>query len=60
MWTQSYHLLPFTFDNFNEEEIIVNLVGDFLIVPKSTVYNLVNRIQIEDELFFDLLGNNFI
>ena len=59
-----YFLLPFRFHRINEEkEIIVNEVGDYLIIPKGTYEKIVRR-QIDKEqdadLYADLLANFFI
>jgi sulfatase maturation enzyme AslB (radical SAM superfamily) len=59
-----YFLLPFRFHRItSEKEIIVNEVGDFLILPNGTYHRIVNR-QINKvadyELYGDLISNYFI
>lgn len=59
-----YFLLPFRFHRITpEKEIIVNEVGDFLIVPNGTYAKIVKR-QIDkerdSELYGDLIANFFI
>lgn len=56
-----YYLLPFRFERIKNKEIIVNEVGDFLIVPPSTVSRIVNReINSDEELYKDLITSYFI
>ncbi|MDZ4196105.1 MAG: His-Xaa-Ser system radical SAM maturase HxsB [Candidatus Izemoplasmatales bacterium] len=57
-----YFLLPFRFQEIaDQKEVIVNEVGDFLIVPIGTSTRIVNReISVEDPLFPDLFSNFFI
>lgn len=56
-----YYLLPFYFRKFSENEIIVNEVGDYLIVPAGTSQRIVNKQITQDEnIFHDLLSNYFI
>jgi His-Xaa-Ser system radical SAM maturase HxsB len=59
-----YYLLPFRFHRINsEKEIIVNEVGDYLILPNGTFEKIVKR-QInkenDPELYGDLIANFFI
>jgi His-Xaa-Ser system radical SAM maturase HxsB len=59
-----YYLLPFRFHRITaEKEIIVNEVGDFLILPNGTFEKIVKR-QINKEndsyLYGDLIANFFI
>lgn len=60
--TESYHLLPFRFHKINDQkEVIVNEVGDFIIVPIGTARRIVKRMIVSDEtLYADLLANFFI
>lgn len=62
--SKTYHLLPFKFHRLSKtKEVIVNEVGDFLILQKGTVQEIVNRkISKENapELYADLLANFFI
>lgn len=56
-----YYLLPFRFERIKDKEIIVNEVGDFLIVPFKTVSRIVNReINSDEELYKDLIASYFI
>lgn len=59
-----YYLLPFRFYRINEEkEIIVNEVGDYLILPKGTYQRIVERDISKEkdfELYGDLIANFFI
>ena len=60
----NYFLLPFRFHRLNEEkEIIVNEVGDFLVLPLGTVSKIINKELNKDldfELYGDLISNLFI
>jgi His-Xaa-Ser system radical SAM maturase HxsB len=59
-----YYLLPFRFHRITpEKEIIVNEVGDFLILPTDSFKRIVNREinKVDDfELYGDLISNFFI
>lgn len=60
----SYYLLPFRFQKINsEKEILVNEVGDFLIVVKGTAEKIILR-QLsrtdDEELYYDLISSFFI
>jgi His-Xaa-Ser system radical SAM maturase HxsB len=59
-----YHLLPFRFHRISsEKEVIVNEVGDFLIVPQGTFSRIVKRElskENDNELYADLISNFFI
>ncbi len=56
-----YHLLPFKFGRLSDRELIVNEVGDYLVVPEGTVEKIVSK-QVEpvDSLYKDLVANWFI
>lgn len=60
----SYFLLPFKFHRLkNSKEVLVNEVGDFLIVDNGTVEKIVKReiSKYEDtNLYADLISNYFI
>lgn len=60
--TGPYYLLPFKFHRIsNEKEVIVNEVGDFLIVPVGTATRIVQREVDENEILYqDLFANFFI
>ena len=56
-----YHILPFNFTSINNKELLVNEVGDYLIVEKGTVKKVLDRNVHEDsELYKDLHSNFFI
>lgn len=59
-----YFLLPFRFHRITEsKEVLVNEVGDFLIVPIGTAGKIIERKlskSNEEELYYDLLSNFFI
>lgn len=62
--TPEYFLLPFRFHYISDKkEVIVNEVGDFLVVPIGTTERIVTRkINAEDnqDLYSDLIANFFI
>jgi His-Xaa-Ser system radical SAM maturase HxsB len=59
-----YYLMPFKFQRLNnEKELIVNEVGDFLILKNGTFERIVKREinkNLDDELYGDLIANFFI
>lgn len=60
----SYFLMPFNFHNINEDtEVLINLVGDFILAPKGTARKVISR-EISEathlELYGDLIANFFI
>jgi sulfatase maturation enzyme AslB (radical SAM superfamily) len=56
-----YHLLPFRFERINNHEIIVNEVGDYLIVPLHTVHKIVHKqIAKDEDLYKNLIASFFI
>lgn len=57
-----YFLLPFRFHRINDEkEVLVNEVGDFLIVPIGTARRIaVWDIQKDEALYTDLFARSFI
>jgi His-Xaa-Ser system radical SAM maturase HxsB len=61
---EKYYLLPFRFHRLNEyKEIIVNEIGDFLIIPNGTTEKIITRTLnsvVDKELYGDLLANFFI
>ncbi|HEY4289188.1 MAG TPA: His-Xaa-Ser system radical SAM maturase HxsB [Puia sp.] len=60
----AYFLLPFKFHRLDaQRELLVNEVGDFLIVPDGTTARIVRRKlkkQDDSELYGDLVANFFI
>lgn len=61
---QQYFLLPFRFHRLNDsKEVIVNEVGDFLVIPVGTVSRIVGKMidkKKEIDLYADLISNFFI
>lgn len=56
-----YYLLPFRFETLHDKEILVNEVGDNLLMPIGTAEQIVNRcIAKNDELYKDLIAYFFI
>lgn len=59
-----YYLMPFNFHKINSKsEVLVNMIGDFLIVPIGTSGKIVNKSLNEKgqpELYADLVSNFFI
>lgn len=56
-----YYLLPFRFERLKDKEIIVNEVGDYLIIDRNTVDRIVSRkISPDEELYKDLITSFFI
>jgi His-Xaa-Ser system radical SAM maturase HxsB len=56
-----YSLLPFRFERLNGKEILVNEVGDFLIVPSGTSQRIANKeIEKAEELYKDLTAGYYI
>jgi len=62
--SEQYFLLPFKFHRLNtNKEVLVNEVGDLLVLPTGTVSRIVNRQiskSLDFELYGDLLANFFI
>ncbi|MFL9829735.1 His-Xaa-Ser system radical SAM maturase HxsB [Flavobacterium sp. ST-87] len=59
-----YFLLPFRFHKINsEKEVLVNEVGDFVMLPIGSAQKIIER-KIsrtdDEELYFDLISNFFI
>lgn len=56
-----YYLLPFRFQQFEDKELLVNEVGDYLFCPQGTVSRIVHReIDSSEEIYQDLTANFFI
>lgn len=59
-----YYLLPFRFHSINEQkEVIVNEIGDFIIVAAGTAEKIITRTldpNNDKELYADLVANFFI
>ncbi len=59
--TNKFHLLPFNFADFYNEEILVNQFGDYILTPKGTARLIVERkIDSYSDLYKDLISNFFI
>jgi len=62
--TNKYFLLPFRFHRLTKsKEVLVNEIGDFLLVPDGTVEKIVTRNfskSENEELYGDLIANFFI
>ena len=58
----TYYLLPYRFHQINnEKEVLVNEVGDFIIVPIGTAKRIANKeINQDEDLYADLIANFFI
>ncbi|MDC1452632.1 His-Xaa-Ser system radical SAM maturase HxsB [Vicingaceae bacterium] len=60
---ETYTLLPFNFERLpSGKEIIISMVGDFLIAPEGTVDKIVNQNLegVEKEFIKDLVANSII
>lgn len=56
-----YYLLPFRFHVMQGKELLINDLGDFLLVPRGSVERIVNReIDTDGDLYKDLLASFFI
>ena len=56
-----YSLLPFHFQKFEDGELLVNELGDFLFCPEGTASRIVRReIDASEEIYQDLTANFFI
>ena len=55
-----YHLLPFYFTRVADKEVLVNEVGDMMVVPTGTVESLVNHTIDQNELFKSLVANFYV
>jgi len=60
----AYFLLPMRFVRLNsEKEVLVNEVGDHLVVPEGTFHKIVHKLLSKEndmDLFGDLIANHFI
>jgi His-Xaa-Ser system radical SAM maturase HxsB len=56
-----YNLLPFRFERLNGKELLVNEVGDLLIVPTGTAKRIADKeIHKDEELYKDLTAGYFL
>jgi len=61
--SDEFRLLPFNFRRLKSgNELLINFISDYLIVPNGTVKKILNKRAslIEKDLYNDLLSNNFI
>jgi His-Xaa-Ser system radical SAM maturase HxsB len=62
-YTSGFNLYPFNFKRLDSgRELLINFIGDFLIVPNGTVDKILtkSRSSVEPDIYLDLLSNNFI
>lgn len=61
---ESYFLLPFRFHRLNsQKEILVNEIGDFIVIPEGTTEKIITKKLVKsenEELYGDLIANFFI
>lgn len=56
-----YFLLPFRFNVFRNQELLINDTGDYLLLPRGSVQKIINReIQPTEDLYKDLIASFFI
>lgn len=56
-----YNLLPFTFTKISNKEVLVNELGDMMVVPIGTTESIVNRhIDTKQDLYKSLVSNFFL
>lgn len=58
--TVNYKLLPFNFLKIVGKEVLINELGDMIVVPNGTACRLANKEEVDEELFKDLYANFFI
>lgn len=57
----NYKLLPFKFTRLSNKELLVNEVGDYILLPYGTTHKIINReISSKTELYRDLLSKFII
>lgn len=62
-YEDSFNLLPFNFKRLDSgRELLINFIGDFLIVPGGTVEKIVQKDKsiLSEDVYLNLLSNNFI
>jgi His-Xaa-Ser system radical SAM maturase HxsB len=58
---ETFQLLPFRFTRLDEKELLVNEVGEYLIVPTGTVRTLLEKkIDLDSALYRDLKAKQFL
>lgn len=56
-----YHLLPFTYSMISSKEVLVNELGDMMMVPVGTVERILDRtIDTQSETYKSLVSNFFL
>lgn len=55
-----YHILPFNFIRIKNKEVLINELGDMIVVPIGTACRLANKEAIDEELFKSLYANFFV
>jgi len=58
----SYKILPFRFDRFNDNEVIIsNEVGEFIFISNHEFENFVNyKLDLQSEIFLDLKSKQIL
>lgn len=57
---RKYALLPFNFITISGHEVLINELGDFIIVPIGTALSIVNHSISDEELYKSLVANYFV
>ena len=57
---RNYILLPFNFLLIDNKEVLINELGDMLVVPQGTALSIVERTLNDEELYKTLSANFFI
>jgi His-Xaa-Ser system radical SAM maturase HxsB len=61
--SNKFYLLPFNFRRLNSgRELLISMLGDFIIAPNGTIKSLVDKDfdSIDENLYYDLLSNHII
>ena len=58
--TENYSILPFNFIRIKNKEVLVNELGDMIVVPNGTACRLANKEEVDEELFKSLYANFFV
>ena len=58
--TENYSILPFNFIRIKNKEVLVNELGDMIVVPNGTASRLANKEEVDEELFKSLYANFFV
>ena len=57
---KKYALLPFNFLRIDDKEVLINELGDLIVVPLGTAQMIVERTLDNDDLYKSLVANFFI